>query len=154
MFRAACICLALVLPAGCVPLEHIPAEFCCDDFADEWLPENGLPAVEIGRALRVNGPSTFPFYHSVGFDPCPQGLGRLTLTNTSLRDVLWEVSSPSVQLNILPDGGLLPSGGSVAVEVSFNCSSTMDLLSFVEIGIVNRDAFVIVERIPVEGRID
>jgi hypothetical protein len=68
--------------------------------------------------------------------------------------VLWEVSSPSVQLNILPDGGLLPSGGSVAVEVSFNCSSTMDLLSFVEIGIVNRDAFVIVERIPVEGRID
>ena len=154
MFRAACICLTLVQLAGCVPLEHIPHEFCCDDPDDGLFSESGLTAVEIGRTLRVNGPSTFPFTHSVGFDPCPQDLGRLTLTNTSLRDVLWEVSSPSLQLNILPDDGLLPSGGSVAVQVSFNCSSTMDLLSFVEIGIVNRDALVIVERIPVEGRID
>ena len=147
MFRAACICFGLVHLAGCVPLEHIPHEFCCDDPDEGLLPESGLPEVEIGSTLRVNGPSTFPFIHSVGFDPCPQDLGRLTLTNTSLRDVLWEVFSPSFQLNVLPGTGLLPSGGSVAVEVSFNCSSTTDLLSFVEIGIVDRDAIIIVERI-------
>ena len=103
--------------------------------------------------LRIHGPEYISFLHLIGMDPCPQRVATLTLENLSGEDQIWSAFSPAEVIDIVPDFGLLEPTRSVTITVQFNCSRAAPVSTFVEILVEDDDGPIVIERIPVEGRV-
>ena len=141
-----------VLGCGSGPPDHALAPL--HDLLDgETSPDDEDRASAVDEILRVRGAEYISFLHLIGMDPCPQRVATLTLENLSGEDQIWSAFSPAEVIDIVPDFGLLEPTRSVTITVQFNCSRAAPVSTFVEILVEDDDGPIVIERIPVEGRV-
>jgi hypothetical protein len=97
-----------------------------DPDSEDELPTSEELAIEID-------PRFVEFRHVVGQSPCPQLIARLTVRNRGTSPFTTDVRArdPRAPLSFGPDQ-TVPPGGSVTIDIFFNCNSQQSFLVTVD----------------------